>query len=232
MTTKPKQNKFNKRKKGHIRAVNFERWLTSVITFQGWENDHKTKTKFSQGKKGPIRAVNFERWLTSVVTFQGWENDHTHTHTKKKSTRGKKAPLSQMWSIFRDEKMTTQKKKKKSTRGKRPHSSSTVSLVDNWPQRPCFRAEETTFNQREKAQFEQFCATYVTDLLPYLNRCLQALFPASQLAHTLGISLIQLNKMVRGLPVYQSRDWLVWVVLGPSGCGLCRVRPGTAASRQ
>ncbi|KAK7487633.1 hypothetical protein BaRGS_00021183 [Batillaria attramentaria] len=57
------------------------------------------------------------------------------------------------------------------------------------------RAEETTFNQRERAQFEQFCATYVADLLPYLNRCLQALFPAAQLAHTLGVSLSEVNKM-------------------------------------
>ncbi|KAK7106264.1 conserved oligomeric Golgi complex subunit 8-like [Littorina saxatilis] len=57
------------------------------------------------------------------------------------------------------------------------------------------RAEETTFNQKERAQFEQFCATYATDLLPYLNRCLQALFPAAQLAQTLGISATELNRM-------------------------------------
>ena len=157
----------------------------------------------------------------------------THTHTKKNQPEGKRPHFHRCGHISGMRKWPLNLFLFfKSTRGKRPHSSSTVSLVDNWPQRPRFRAEETTFNQREKAQFEQFCATYVTDLLPYLNRCLQALFPASQLAHTLGISLIQLNKMVRGLPVYPSRDWLVWVVLGQSGCGWCRVRLAMAASRQ
>ncbi|CAG5116302.1 unnamed protein product, partial [Candidula unifasciata] len=57
-----------------------------------------------------------------------------------------------------------------------------------------YRAEETTFNAKEKDQFEQFCATYATDLLPYLNRCMQTLFPPAQLAHALGISLTELAK--------------------------------------
>ncbi|BFZ13788.1 hypothetical protein BsWGS_16828 [Bradybaena similaris] len=56
------------------------------------------------------------------------------------------------------------------------------------------RAEETTFNAKEKDQFEQFCATYATDLLPYLNRCLQSLFPPAQLANALGISVTELGK--------------------------------------
>ncbi|XP_067679932.1 conserved oligomeric Golgi complex subunit 8-like [Haliotis asinina] len=58
-----------------------------------------------------------------------------------------------------------------------------------------FRAEETTFNLKESEQFGQFCATYVTDLLPYLNKCLQVLFPASQLAQALGVSVTELHKL-------------------------------------
>ncbi|GFO46639.1 conserved oligomeric Golgi complex subunit 8 [Plakobranchus ocellatus] len=57
-----------------------------------------------------------------------------------------------------------------------------------------FRAEETTFNQAEKEQFEHFCATYATDLLPYLSRCVQALFPPQQLAKALGLSLTEVHK--------------------------------------
>ncbi|XP_025100038.1 conserved oligomeric Golgi complex subunit 8-like [Pomacea canaliculata] len=57
------------------------------------------------------------------------------------------------------------------------------------------RAEETTFNQKEQAQFEQFCATYAADLLPYLNRCLQALFPTSQLSLMLGVSTSEIGRM-------------------------------------
>ncbi|KAK3764640.1 hypothetical protein RRG08_008517, partial [Elysia crispata] len=55
-------------------------------------------------------------------------------------------------------------------------------------------AEETTFNQAEKEQFEHFCATYATDLLPYLSRCVQALFPPQQLARVLGLSMSELHK--------------------------------------
>ncbi|CAL1537184.1 unnamed protein product [Lymnaea stagnalis] len=56
------------------------------------------------------------------------------------------------------------------------------------------RAEETTFNPKERDQFEQFSATYATDLLPYLNKCLQALFPPTQLATALGITVTEMNK--------------------------------------
>ncbi|RUS74291.1 hypothetical protein EGW08_017942, partial [Elysia chlorotica] len=57
-----------------------------------------------------------------------------------------------------------------------------------------YRAEETTFNQAEKEQFEHFCATYATDLLPYLSRCVQALFPPQQLARALGLSVTEVVK--------------------------------------
>lgn len=59
-----------------------------------------------------------------------------------------------------------------------------------------YRAEETTFDKKEKDQFDNFCTVYITDLVPYLNKCLQTLFPPSQLAQILGVSLLEFNKMV------------------------------------
>ncbi|XP_069115887.1 conserved oligomeric Golgi complex subunit 8-like [Argopecten irradians] len=60
-----------------------------------------------------------------------------------------------------------------------------------------YRAEESTFDPREKDHFCQFCQVYATDLLPYLNKCLQQLFPPATLAQILGVTLTDLNKMGR-----------------------------------
>lgn len=51
------------------------------------------------------------------------------------------------------------------------------------------RAEESAFSSREKELFVQFCCSYAEDLLPFLNRCLQVLFPPAQLALILGENL-------------------------------------------
>lgn len=48
------------------------------------------------------------------------------------------------------------------------------------------RAEEAAFSGREQELFTQFCTAFLEDLLPYLNRCLQVLFPPAQLAQALG----------------------------------------------
>lgn len=48
------------------------------------------------------------------------------------------------------------------------------------------RAEESAFSSREKELFSQFCSSYADDLLPFLSRCLQVLFPPAQLALVLG----------------------------------------------
>lgn len=48
------------------------------------------------------------------------------------------------------------------------------------------RAEESAFSTREKELFVQFCCSYAEDLLPFLNHCLQVLFPPAQLALVLG----------------------------------------------
>ncbi|CAG2208481.1 COG8 [Mytilus edulis] len=57
------------------------------------------------------------------------------------------------------------------------------------------RAEETTFDKKEKDNFDNFCTVYVTDLVPYLNKCLQTLFPPAHLAQILGVSILEFNKM-------------------------------------
>lgn len=48
------------------------------------------------------------------------------------------------------------------------------------------RAEESAFSSKEKELFTQFCSAYADDLLPFLGRCLQVLFPPAQLALILG----------------------------------------------
>uniref|UniRef100_UPI0037E94BD5 conserved oligomeric Golgi complex subunit 8 n=1 Tax=Semicossyphus pulcher TaxID=241346 RepID=UPI0037E94BD5 len=56
------------------------------------------------------------------------------------------------------------------------------------------RAEESAFSSREKELFVQFCCAYAEDLLPFLNRCLQVLFPPAQVALILGVPVTQLHK--------------------------------------
>ncbi|XP_062248072.1 conserved oligomeric Golgi complex subunit 8 [Platichthys flesus] len=56
------------------------------------------------------------------------------------------------------------------------------------------RAEESAFSSREKELFLQFCCSYAEDLLPFLNRCLQLLFPPAQVALILGVPPTQLHR--------------------------------------
>ncbi|XP_053126561.1 conserved oligomeric Golgi complex subunit 8 isoform X3 [Hemicordylus capensis] len=50
------------------------------------------------------------------------------------------------------------------------------------------RAEAVAFSGREQELFTQFCTAFLEDLVPYLNRCLQLLFPPAQIAQTLGLN--------------------------------------------
>ena len=59
-----------------------------------------------------------------------------------------------------------------------------------------FRAEEATFNEQEKDRFGQMCLVYANDLVPYLNKCLQALFPPSQISQMIGVTMADLVKLV------------------------------------
>ncbi|XP_061592380.1 conserved oligomeric Golgi complex subunit 8 isoform X2 [Cololabis saira] len=56
------------------------------------------------------------------------------------------------------------------------------------------RAEASAFTSREAELFLQFCCSYAEDLLPFLNRSLQLLFPPAQLALVLGVPASQLHK--------------------------------------
>ncbi|XP_030060512.1 conserved oligomeric Golgi complex subunit 8 [Microcaecilia unicolor] len=56
------------------------------------------------------------------------------------------------------------------------------------------QAEEAAFSSKEQELFVQFCTAFLEDLLPYLNRCLQLLFPPSQIAQILGIPATQLQQ--------------------------------------
>uniref|UniRef100_A0A3B4TV56 Conserved oligomeric Golgi complex subunit 8 n=1 Tax=Seriola dumerili TaxID=41447 RepID=A0A3B4TV56_SERDU len=56
------------------------------------------------------------------------------------------------------------------------------------------RAEESAFSSREKELFVQFCCSYAEDLLPFLNRCLQVLFPPAQIALILGVPPTHLHR--------------------------------------
>ncbi|XP_047436962.1 conserved oligomeric Golgi complex subunit 8 [Mugil cephalus] len=56
------------------------------------------------------------------------------------------------------------------------------------------RAEESAFSSREKELFLQFCCAYAEDLLPFLNRCLQVLFPPAQLGLVLGLPASQMSR--------------------------------------
>ncbi|MEQ2170641.1 conserved oligomeric Golgi complex component, partial [Goodea atripinnis] len=56
------------------------------------------------------------------------------------------------------------------------------------------RAEQSAFSSREKELFIQFCSSYAEDLLPFLNRCLQVLFPPAQLALVVGVPAAQLHR--------------------------------------
>ncbi|XP_048172462.1 conserved oligomeric Golgi complex subunit 8 isoform X2 [Corvus hawaiiensis] len=59
------------------------------------------------------------------------------------------------------------------------------------------RAEEAAFSGREQELFTQFCTVFLEDLLPYLNRCLQVLFPPAQIAQALGVPPTQLQRFGR-----------------------------------
>ncbi|KAK3570466.1 hypothetical protein QTP86_019457 [Hemibagrus guttatus] len=56
------------------------------------------------------------------------------------------------------------------------------------------RAEESAFSSRERELFVQFCCAFAEDMVPFLNRCLQVLFPPAQLAQILGIPASQIHK--------------------------------------
>ncbi|KAM8945963.1 conserved oligomeric Golgi complex subunit 8 [Pelodytes ibericus] len=55
-------------------------------------------------------------------------------------------------------------------------------------------AEEAAFSNQEREIFVQFCTVFLEDLAPYLNRCLQVLFPPAQRAQILGVAPVHLSR--------------------------------------
>ncbi|XP_053555396.1 conserved oligomeric Golgi complex subunit 8 isoform X1 [Bombina bombina] len=56
------------------------------------------------------------------------------------------------------------------------------------------RAEDAAFSPQERELFVQFCTAFLEDLTPYLNRCLQVLFPPVQRAQILGVAPAHLSR--------------------------------------
>ncbi|ETE68181.1 Conserved oligomeric Golgi complex subunit 8 [Ophiophagus hannah] len=56
------------------------------------------------------------------------------------------------------------------------------------------RAEAAAFSSQEQELFVQFCTAFLEDLVPYLNRCLQLLFPLAQIAQILGVPAARVHK--------------------------------------
>nr|XP_041574546.1 conserved oligomeric Golgi complex subunit 8 isoform X2 [Taeniopygia guttata] len=68
------------------------------------------------------------------------------------------------------------------------------------------RAEEAAFSGREQELFTQFCTAFLEDLLPYLNCCLQVLFPPAQIAQALGVDEL-------GVPVsWEASGWAARII--------------------
>ncbi|XP_067137990.1 conserved oligomeric Golgi complex subunit 8 isoform X2 [Centruroides vittatus] len=63
-------------------------------------------------------------------------------------------------------------------------------------------AEQTAFTKAEEETFSQFCVQFANELLPYLNKCLLILFPPSELAKILGITMTDFNKLVTKTLIY------------------------------
>ena len=49
-----------------------------------------------------------------------------------------------------------------------------------------FRAEAAALNESERATFANFCQVLGKQLIPYINRCLEAIFPSSALSVVQG----------------------------------------------
>jgi hypothetical protein len=59
-----------------------------------------------------------------------------------------------------------------------------------------YRQEQQALTQAEKDNFTRFCACFAGQLLPYIQKCLHALFPPTVIASHLGVTLQHLQKEV------------------------------------
>lgn len=59
-----------------------------------------------------------------------------------------------------------------------------------------YRQEQQALMQAEKDNFTRFCAYFAEELLPYIQKCLHAVFPPAVTAAHLGVSIQHLQKEV------------------------------------
>ena len=59
-----------------------------------------------------------------------------------------------------------------------------------------YRQEQQALTQAEKDNFTRLCACFAGQLLPYLQKCLHAVFPPAVIASHLGVTLQLLQKEV------------------------------------
>ncbi|XP_075204521.1 conserved oligomeric Golgi complex subunit 8-like [Anomaloglossus baeobatrachus] len=76
------------------------------------------------------------------------------------------------------------------------------------------RAEDAAFSPQERELFIQFCTVFLEDLTPYLNRCLQVLFPPAQRAQILGVAPSHLSRYgnlgsINVVPLHEALEGLL-----------------------
>lgn len=59
-----------------------------------------------------------------------------------------------------------------------------------------YRQEQQALTQAEKDNFTRFCACFAEELLPYVQKCLHAVFPPTVIASHLGVTVQHLQKEV------------------------------------
>ncbi|CAD7079139.1 unnamed protein product [Hermetia illucens] len=57
-----------------------------------------------------------------------------------------------------------------------------------------YKQEQQAFTGNERESFVKLCSCFAYDLIPYIQRCVHAIFPQSTLTNHLGINLITLQK--------------------------------------
>jgi hypothetical protein len=66
-----------------------------------------------------------------------------------------------------------------------------------------YRQEQQALTQAEKDNFTRFCACFAGQLLPYIQKCLHALFPPAVIASHLGVTLQLLQTEVQICVLYR-----------------------------
>jgi hypothetical protein len=59
-----------------------------------------------------------------------------------------------------------------------------------------YRQEQQALTHAEKDTFTRFCAYFAGELLPYVQKCLHAVFPPTVIASHLGVTVQYLQKQV------------------------------------